>query len=149
MNKYNIKSRHGHFMKLGCGFCSTTQKDALVFVEDEAQDVVDSFNHVYGAGYAEAVPVMDKSYAVSYVREGDLDGDGNVIANRKNPSRRRFATRDEAIQHGSRFQERKANVNDAEGSAGHIGFYVIETYDPVNAEINWKTGLTNPLGVKQ
>lgn len=86
-----------------------------------------------------------KSWAVCYVRHENLDGSGNVIADRRNPSRRRFATKDEAIAHGSRFDKRVARKGDKPGTAGHCGFYVIQTNDPVNATVNPRTGLTNPL----
>lgn len=137
--KYKLQSvRNGYWFVKGQGYTGYNKAAASVLTQDEV-------NAVAKAGFEpfyqfEAVV----SYAVSYIRKGDLNDNGTVKANANNPSRRRFATRDEAIQHGSRFAERKAQGSDVPGSAGHIGFYVIETSDPVNAEINWKTGLTNP-----
>jgi len=104
-------------------------------------------------GIVGSVEELVTSYAVVYIRKGEgerlLKGLGknpaNPNAGQVDPSKRRFATRDEADQHGSRFRTRKANASDAEGSAGHEGFFVVETSDPVNAKINWKTGLTNPV----
>ena len=79
------------------------------------------------------------SFAVSFIRPADLAADGGVRPNKNNPSKRRFKTREEADQHGSRFVE----------SLGHLGFYVTEVREPVNAWVNWETGLTNPEIGKQ
>ena len=66
-------------------------------------------------------------------------------AGQVDPSKRRFATFDEAVMHGSRFAARRKDRKDSDGTAGHKGFFVVETNDAVNSAINWKTGLTNPL----
>ncbi len=137
-NKYNLLGTCGHWFVLGKGFTAYAQKDASVVGDDEVRCLRANL----GYKFSTRAP-LTVSFAVCYVRKTDLAADGTVRQNIKNPSRRRFATRDEANQHGSRFAERKAKGSDVAGSAGHVGFYVIETYDPVNAEINWKTGLTN------
>jgi hypothetical protein len=137
--KYKLQSKvSGFWFVKGQGYISSLEAaSALTVNEIEA---------IRAAGFEpfKAIEVVT-SFAVSYVRVPDLNDDGSIKDNVKNPSRRRFATRDEAIQHGSRFSVRKAKGSDVEGSAGHIGYYVIETSDPVNATINWKTGLTNAL----
>lgn len=141
MNKqFNVKSNlNGYYFVLGAGFTAYSVANASKLTEEQIACVRN-----LGYNNFTVVPVK-VSFAVSYIRNVDLNGDGTVKANAKNPSKRRFATRDEAIQHGSRFATRKAKGSDVAGSAGHIGYYVIETSDAVNAVINWKTGLTNPL----
>jgi len=89
------------------------------------------------------------SFAVGYIRPSDVK-DGAVASNDKNPSRRRFATIEEARTHGARYYVRRAKSAKGEkkkpvGSAGHIGYYIIETGDPVTDAVNPKTGLTNKL----
>lgn len=74
-----------------------------------------------------------KSFAVSFIRAKDLVG-GSVAANKRNPSPRRFATAAEAQHHAARFVKIEK----------HVGFYVTETNDPVNAWVNQVTGKTNP-----
>jgi hypothetical protein len=142
MNKlFNVKSNlNGYYFVLGSGFSAYSVKQASKLTKEQIECVKNT-------GYSNfSVIEVQTSFAVSYIRNVDLNADGvTVKPNVKNPSKRRFATRDEAIQHGSRFAVRKAKGSDVEGSAGHIGYYVIETSDPVNATINWKTGLTNPL----
>jgi hypothetical protein len=88
----------------------------------------------------------NKSFGVCYLRKADLVAGkptADALNNPLNPSRRRFATEAEADKHGSRFRERKASYGAAPGSAGHIGFYTIETNDPVNSVIS-STGKTIP-----
>lgn len=75
------------------------------------------------------------SFAVSFVRRKDLDGNGGVKAHKLNPSKRRFATHAEATHHGARFTQIEK----------HLGFYVTQTKDPVNAYVNKVTGKTNPV----
>ena len=144
-NKYNVKNTvNGLYLIVGKGFVSATQKGATEF---SYADVGSQINCAANMGLKTtyvAVPQV-KSYAVNYVRTGDVNADGSISANKRNPSKRRFATKDEAIQHGSRFSERRKLANDAEGTAGHVGFWVSESFDAVNAAINWKTGLTNSL----
>lgn len=140
MNKnYNLLGSNGYWFVKGQGFTARTQKDASVVGNDDITCLTN-----LGFVFTAKAPLV-VSFAVCYVRKDDLNANGTVRPNAKNPSRRRFATRDEAHQHGSRFAERKAQGSNVPGSAGHVGFYVIETNDPVNATINWKTGLTNPL----
>lgn len=139
-NKYYLKGiTSGKFFVLGQGFTAAT--------EDGASQLTDA--QIVAASSLGFEPfekiVATVSWGVNYIRKGDMAGDGSIAANRKNPSKRRFAEKDEAIQHGSRFQERRKKRGDAAGTAGHLGFYVTETPDPVNASINWKTGLTNAL----
>lgn len=138
---YNLRGcKSGLWFVLGAGFTAVAQKSASRMTQAQVDGAK-------AAGFepATAYEVKVTSYAVNYIREGDIDNAGNVKPNTKNPSKRRFATRDEANQHGSRFGARKAAANAPEGSAGHIGYYVTETNDPVNASVNWKTGLTNSL----
>jgi hypothetical protein len=142
MNKmFNVKSNYnGYYFVTGAGFTAYSPDKASKLTAEQV-------GCLKNLGYNNFTVVEVKtSFAVSYIRQGDLNADGvTVKPNVKNPSKRRFATRDEAMQHGSRFAVRKAKGSDVEGSAGHIGYYVIETSDPVNAVINWKTGLTNPI----
>ena len=137
--KYYLKGKDtGKFFVLGKGFVAPTKAEASQLTDAQVASAKS-----LGFEPSDAVEVAS-SWAVNYIRTGDLAGDGSIAANKRNPSKRRFATKDEAVQHGSRFQERRKKAGDEPGSAGHIGFYVTESSDPVNAEINWKTGLTNP-----
>lgn len=138
--KYLLKNAAGLFYVLGQGFTATTKASASLL--DCAQ--ITCAQSLGFLGTKVEVPV-NKSFAVNYIRSENLDANGQVKPDTRNPSRRRFATKDEAIQHGSRFGVRKSKQRGAAaGSAGHIGFYVTESTDAVNAKINWKTGLTNP-----
>lgn len=138
--------RNGLFFVEGSGFSASTIKTATQLCSGNAAETQACLKRA-GLGESTVVNVPnDVSYAVNYVRLGDIRLDGSVQRNDKNPSRRRFATRKETNQHASRFAVRKAKGSDVAGSAGHIGAYVIETTDPVNATINWATGLTNPIG---
>jgi hypothetical protein len=147
MNKqYTVKSNiNGLFLVSGKGFVASKQSGATKFSADDAKAAQECAANL-GVSTS-LVEVKVSSYAVNYVRGINLKN-GTVEKDERNPSKRRFATRDEAIQHGSRFAERRANAGDQPGTAGHIGFYVTETTDPVNAAINWKTGLTNPVDAK-
>lgn len=137
MKKYLLK-KNGFYFVLGSGFSTSYKAKASQLTDAQVECAA-------GLGYVGTKELAIASFAVNYVRDTDLDANGNVQPNKKNPSKRRFATKDEAIQHGSRFGERRAKAGDKAGTAGHIGFYVTETTDPVNAVINWKTGLTNPV----
>lgn len=140
---------NGLYLVQGKGFIAN-KAGATRFDSAEASDKLVSASDVGIVANLEEVTV---SYSVVYIRRKDIKADGVGLAkkmpdsslNEIDPSKRRFATEDEAWQHGSRARERKANKNDAPGSAGHRGFYVVETTDPVNSAINWKTGLTNSL----
>lgn len=134
MKKYILRGvLSGRFYVTGRGFTAATAAEATRLTESEAAGIQEcgrKFNVEASVRQAAAV-----SYAVCYVRPEDLAG-GSVRSNRNNPSSRRFATRAEAWQHGTKAPTREA-------SKDHAGFYVVETNDPVNAEINWQTGLTN------
>lgn len=132
MSKYTLKSWTGHYWKQGSGFTAATLCEASKLT---AEDVT----CIRNLGFTGMTDVVNenKSFAVNYIRTEDLDG-GDVCENGNNPSKRRFATFDEAFQHGTRLRER-------EDSKNHLGFYVTASTDEVNAEINWKTGLTNSL----
>jgi len=137
--KYLLKNAAGLFYVLGQGFAASTKAAASLL--DCAQ-----IQCAQSLGFIGTKVEATKSFAVNYIRAENLDANGQVKPDTRNPSKRRFATRDEAVQHGTRFNARKAAKKGAlPGSAGHIGFYVTETSDPVNATINWKTGLTNPV----
>lgn len=132
----------GLYLVIGKGFVGT-KAEASQFAADEVACQIKCAANYGVTAVAEALP-QHKSFGVCYVRIGDRNADGSIQPNKLNPSRRRFATFDEARIHGSRFHVRKARWQAAVGSAGHIGFYVIETTDPVNSVVNQKTGLTNP-----
>ena len=152
-----IKNSAGLYFVYGIGFGSNID-GASRLSDAEAEDVIVSAqdmginNLVVETAPEDAAPkpcVCTEgivSYAVCYVRKGDLNTDGSIKQNSKNPSRRRFASLSEAIAHGSRFSHRKANAGDEPGTAGHVGFWVVGTTDPVNATVNPLTGLTNPIG---
>lgn len=143
MNKqYVVKNSSGKLLVSGQGFIASKESAATKFSLDDAAGAVSCAASLgVSASYSEVKVV---SFAVNYVRGVNLKN-GTVEADTRNPSKRRFATQDEAAQHGSHFRRRRAKAGDPEGTAGHIGFYITETTDPVNAVINWKTGLTNPL----
>lgn len=147
MKQYKLKDASGKFFVTGKGFSTTVEASASSL--DEAQ-----IKCLLGLGFTDFEQIeSSRSYAVVYIRRGE--GIKLLGGSRKNvpdadkgqvdPSKRRFATWDEAHQHGSRFPERRAEKCDKAGTAGHEGFFVIETGDPVNAKVNWKSGKTNPL----
>ena len=139
MKQYTLKGSNGSYYVKGEGFTASCRKKASALTDEQVNCAIE-------LGFTGTKEVLATSFAVNYIRAGDLDSNGQVKPNTKNPSRRRFATRDEAIKHGSRFGVRKSAERGAKpGSAGHIGFYVTESTDPVNAKVNWKTGLTNPV----
>lgn len=139
--KYIAKHKDsGLFYVSGQGFTAECRDVASKLTEADT-------NCLKGLGFSfttEAVKEVS-SYAVNYIRLKNLDGTGGVETDNRNPSKRRFATFGEAKQHGSRFNLRVARKGDKPGSAGHIGFYVTETSDPVNAKVNFATGLTNAI----
>jgi hypothetical protein len=138
-----IKNSTGHFYKEGSGFIAIPKDQATRLSTEDANCVLKCASKFGFDGSTEEAPAT-KSFAVCYVRKNDVAADGTVTANLKNPSRRRFATIEEARTHGNRFHVRKASWGAAPGSAGHQGYYVIETSDPVTDVVNPKTGLTNP-----
>lgn len=152
MPKFIIKTNTAYTLYFKQGQTGGVVKDQATVFESkcDAEKTVACLKNV---GIVGSVEELVTSYAVVYIRKGEgvrlLKGLGknpaNPNAGQVDPSKRRFATRDEADQHGSRFRTRKANAGDQDGSAGHEGFFVVETSDPVNAKINWKTGLTNPV----
>ena len=87
---------------------------------------------------AKALRNQRYSFAVSYIRAKDLVAGGAINANKNNPSKRRFATVEEANQHGSRFTVIEE----------HLGFYVTRTNDRPTDWVNGKTGKTNPVIVR-
>lgn len=148
MNKL-LKSITGLFLIVGKGFNGTAQT-ATRFTPEGATDAQECASNL--GVQTTIVDAPASSFAVVYIRKGDVTADGkvqkktaNVNLGEVDPSKRRFATEDEAIQHGSRFKARRANRVDQPGTAGHRGFFVVETSDPVNAAVNWKTGLTNSI----
>ncbi len=132
MKQYYLKNSTGYYFVLGRGFIATCRAGASKLTKQQVDCA--GTNGFYG--YSEEV-ITTRSFAVNYVRKDDVVG-GKVSANANNPSKRRFATFDEAFQHGTQLQNREA-------SKGHVGFYVSESTDAPNAAINWKTGLTNSL----
>ncbi len=139
MKQYLKGTQSGKFFVLGAGFVARTTKEASVLTCDQIKAA-----RSLGFEPSEVVKVTT-SWACNYIRKGDAKADGSIAANKRNPSKRRFATEDEAIQHGSQFKRRRLKAGDAEGTANHTGFWVSESNDEVNASINWKTGLTNPV----
>jgi hypothetical protein len=153
MHQYVIKNnKDGKFFVLGAGFTATEAKDATRFDDNDTL-----FNIEVGLGAGgfdfEAVDAPQVSFSVVYIRKGEgkrlLAGQGKAKADgnkgQVDPSKRRFATIEEAIVHGSRFYTRRAKAGDEQGTAGHEGFFVVETNDPVNATINPLTQLTNTI----
>ena len=138
-----LKNSTGYFYKEGSGFTATKPADATKLSSEEASCVLNCASKFGFSATSEDAPAT-KSFAVCYIRKTDLQADGSVVANLKNPSRRRFATVEEARTHGARFHVRKSGWQAPVGSAGHQGFYVIETDDQVTDVVNPKTGLTNP-----
>ena len=147
-----IKNSAGKFFIENSGFTGT-EANATTF--DSCSAANDTVSCLKRAGIFDAVVVTktpaSASFAVCYIRKGDINAAGG-ISNKKlssgfpeTPSSRRFATEDEAVIHGSRFRARRARAGDKPGTAGHVGFYVIKTNDPVNAAVNPKTGMTNSI----
>jgi hypothetical protein len=148
--KYALRGSNGRYYVKGAGLSASSLSGATAVEQADLASVQTCLSNA-GLGYTTAVPCT-VSFAVTYIRKTALGSDGKVYQRTPNaamgeidPSKRRFATFDEAVQHGSRFPARRKERSDAPGTAGHIGFYVTETNDPVNAAINWKTGLTNPV----
>ncbi len=139
----NITS--GLYLVKDKGFIARVPQEATAFTDSEAVSVQECVKSVTGAStVAETFTAPTdpnikqnadgKSFAVSYVRAKQLRGDGSINTHKLNPSKRRFATYDEATHHGRRFMAIEK----------HLGFYVTETFDRVNAYVNKVTGKTNP-----
>ena len=149
MNKYILKHANGGYFVQGRGFVGA--KAAATQLTDEVASNLLQSAAAFGLE-ASSEEVANRSFGVVYIRRKDVTAEGGVAkqpANRAlnevDPSKRRFGTMEEAITHGSRFHVRRAKKGDAPGSAGHRGFYVVETTDPVNAAVNPDTGLTNSI----
>jgi hypothetical protein len=136
-----LKNSTGLYFSEGAGFTADAAKATRLSCEESDQLMASAVRFGFSATEEE---VTDVSYAVCYIRETDIDEDGNVNPNALNPSRRRFASRAGAETHGRRFNVRKSHHGAAPGSAGHLGFYIKKTNDPVNSAINLATGLTVP-----
>ena len=145
IKKYALKNSLGYFFVLGAGFSTSDLKKATGYEYNAAVSQKDNLNATMGIVSTLVEQPQTQSFGVNYVRKTDFDSNGNVLPNAKNPSKRRFKTFNEAWAHGQRAIYRKASAGAAEGSAGHVGFYVTETTDPVNAVVNPLTGLTNSL----
>ncbi len=153
MNNAVLKNTKGLFYIEGSGFVTTDKSKASRLNAESAECTIGCAAKM-GISGVTAEEVSNASFAVVYIRKGDkvtatsiTKAPANASLNQFDPSPRRFATRAEANTHGKRFDTRRANKTDAVGSgtAGHIGFFVIETTDEVNAAVNPKTGLTNSL----
>ncbi len=144
--QYRLKGGNGRYFITGAGFTGTVEQATKL-----NQGAVTCATNLGFIGTAEEVKAA--SFAVVYIRKGEgarlLSGLGKNTADANkgqvDPSKRRFATFDEAVQHGIRFSARRKAAGDKPGSAGHEGFFVVESFDAVNSAINWKTGLTNSL----
>lgn len=144
-DKYKLKGSNGLYFVKGKGFAAL-KSSADVLTSEQVTCAA-------GLGYVGTKEEAITSFAVVYIRKGE--GLNLLSGGKKNPadankgqidpSKRRFATEDEAWQHGTRARERRANRGDKPGTAGHEGFFVISTSDPVNSAVNWKSGLTNSL----
>lgn len=75
------------------------------------------------------------SFAPSYIRKGDVKGDGSIAPNARNPSRRRFATEAEARTHAERFAVKR----------GHLGSFVTRINERPTSWVNAATGRTNEV----
>ena len=153
MNKVVIKNtKSGLFFVEGTGFAGS-QASATRFANaaeaDQVLKCAARFGIAVGDSVIEAAVEVDpnikqnadgSSFAVNFVRAKSINADGSINTHRLNPSKRRFATIEEARHHGSRFVTIEK----------HLGFYVTKTTDPVNAWVNQGTGKTNPeIGKKR
>lgn len=109
---YTFKNNGLYFVK-GQGFVVADVSDASLLTYDEVKAL-------RAVGFDGQSALVQKSYAVCYVREGDINGN-TVDFNERNPSKHRFPT--EAIAH------EHARIWVAKES--HKGYFVIETNDPV------------------
>ncbi len=151
MKKYKAKDSSGKYYVHGKGFTGSTKCEGSELTEANLGCLTDLGYTFTSEEIVEAVNAATGSFGVVYIRRKDVkDGKVAKLATDANlgeidPSKRRFATFAEAKQHGSRFNLRKAKSGDKPGTAGHVGFYVVQTNDPVNAAVNWASGMTNSL----
>ncbi len=138
--KYYLKGSNGLFFVNGGGFVASAKANASQLTQEN----LDCLTSLGFTGTKEAV-VIHKSFASNYVRPGEQNADGSTKANTKNPSKRRFATFEEAWTHGCRARSRRLLKTDQPGTCNHRGFHVTVTNDPVNANVNPLTGLTNDI----
>lgn len=147
-----IKNSAGRYFVAGRGFVGTVAEATSYPTLSQAQAKVED---LVGLGFAPGTienapaPVDGSgaiqnrdgtSFACYFIRPKDLNADGSVKSNKRNPSSRRFKTQSEAQHHASRMV----------AAFGHRGYYVVKTNDPVNAWINSANGLTNPeIGKKR
>ena len=135
----------------GKGFVSKTQKGATRFESyDHAEEEIDTLSRAQAMGAkivddplapkpaAEDPNIVQnedgKSYAIGFIGAKNIQRDGSISPHKNGLSPRRFRTREEAAQHGSRFLLIEK----------HAGFTIAETYDRVNSWINKANGKTNP-----
>lgn len=150
MSRHVIKNSSGSYFVAGRGFVGESEQEGTSYTKDSGNQAVSCIGSL-GFGSGSLVEVKSSSFAVVHIRKGDVDGvkvskrSPNGAMNERDPSRRRFETVEEARAHGARYHVRRAYRKDPPGTAGHQGYFVIETNDPVNAKVNWKTGLTNPV----
>ena len=140
MSKYALRNNvTGAYLVSGRGFTASTLKDATRFPSTSAAVSQQSCAANLGISTSVITVPDQKSFAVNYVRSGDVEVLGSGLtkakSNRNNPSPRRFSTKKEAVHHAVRFMEIE----------GHLGFYITESTEAANASINWATGKTNPV----
>lgn len=148
MSKVLKSDNTGLYFVRGLGFTGTVATATRFDDENDAYDTQDCAENM-GLGTSSVLEVDEvnagidqnedgTSWAVNYVRKQDANG--GVKHNDRNPSPRRFKTREEAEHHARRFVK----------VWGHVGFWVTKTNDPVNAWVNKITGKTNPeIGAKR
>lgn len=144
-DQYKLRGTNGKFFVKGQGFVADEKGGSAL--DTCAADCAQKL------GYVGTLVKAKLSFAVVYIRKGEGEkllaggakAPANAAAGQLDPSRRRFAERDEAIHHGARFAERRKNRGDKPGTAEHEGFFVIESTDEVNSAVNWKSGLTNSI----
>lgn len=138
-----IKNASGSYFVQGKGFTAKSPLSATAYADKDVASAVDCIVNVgLGPVTTEDVTIDPNikqnadgsSWAVYFVRAKQVRPDGSINTHKLNPSKRRFATRDEAVHHGFRFMEIEK----------HYGFWVQKTFDPVNAYVNRVTGKTNP-----
>ncbi len=145
------KSYRGSYFVQGHGFTALEPAKATAFKDEEVaqtQECIASCG--MGTSTAETIVVAadpnikqnadGSSFAVYYIRKNQVRSDGSVVTHKNNPSKRRFATEDEANHHARRFVKIE----------GHVGFWLQKRAEAVNAYVNKVTGKTNPeIGKKR